>query len=361
LSKRIHADRDTAPSRGPSMPASSQSRTAIGLYHMSPNIPESGACPIRSEPAHESGKGGISAITLSPFIVAFLYLAYWQIAPRIPASSIGAIAISTIIALALGIWLPAQLGFKLRLSPGWVLVNLLAAAAFTLPVVLSVVVRHRIPSPWVVMLYVPGLPFLGLIWLAASLGALLSFLVRGANMIPPIAAVLALVDIWTVLLGGPVQRLMQSDDPTAHAVSRVLTVPLATPKQPRGATPMQGSVGFADFLFVAFFAAAIGRFSPDRRTYLRTLLGLIVVLSAYMLVVLFKEVNLPALVPMAVTMIAVHWRLFHYERSELYAMVYAALFIALIAAGLWFFGRQHSDPKADASTSIRFAPAASPV
>lgn len=288
----------------------------------------------------------LSAITLSPFAVALIYLAYWQIAPRIPVSSIGAIAVSTIISLALGIWLPAQMGHKLRSAPGWALGNLVVAATVALPVVVAVVFRHRIPAPWSLMVYVPGLPFLALIWLAGSLGALLSFMVRGANMIPPIAAVLAFVDIWTVF-GGPVQKLMQSDDPTAHAVSRVLTVPLATPKQPRGATPMQGRVGFADFLFVAFFAAAIGRFAPDRRTHSRTLLGLVWVLSVYMLVVLLSGINLPALVPMAVTMIALHWRLFHYERSELYAMLYAALFIALIAVGFWFFNRQH-DQREDA-------------
>lgn len=279
---------------------------------------------------------------VSPSLVALAYLAYWQIAPRIPATSVWAVAVSTIIALALGIWLPAQMGYKLRRSPKWALANLGVASAVILPVVLMVVFRQRVVAPWSLLLHVPGLPFLGLIWLAASLGALVSFLVRGANMIPPIAAVLALVDIWTVV-AGPVHSLMHSDDPTARSVSRVMTVPLAAPKQPPGATPMQGSVGFADFLFVAFFAAAIGRFVPSRRTYLRTLYGLIVVLSIYMLVVLFRDVNLPALVPMAVTMIAVHWRLFHYERSELYAMLYAALFIALIAIGFWYLGRRHTE------------------
>jgi hypothetical protein len=46
-------------------------------------------------------------------------------------------------------------------------------------------------------------------------------------------------------------------------------------------------------------------------------------------------------------MIALHWRQFHYERSELYALLYAALFIALIAAGFWYFGRQRDASPAD--------------
>lgn len=289
---------------------------------------------------------GEQARRLAPILIGLAYLAFWQIAPRIPTGSIGAVIVSTVIALVLAIWLPARFGYNLRRSPAWAVANAVVAAAVIVPLQVMVVTRHRIILPWELIGYIPGLPFLALIWLAASLGVLLSFLVRGANMIPPIAAVLALVDIWTVLLGGPVQKIMQSENPTARAVTQVMTVPLPAPRQRTGAAPINGSVGFADFLFIAFFVASIGRFVPSRSAYLRTLYGLIVVLSVYMLAVLFLGLNLPALVPMAVTMLALHWRHFHYERSELYALLYASLFIALIAAGFWYFGRQR-EPAAE--------------
>jgi hypothetical protein len=299
------------------------------------------------------------AFILSPFLVALIYLAYWQIVPRVPASSIGAIAFSTVLSLALGIWLPAQLGYKLRESPKLAAANLAAATLVALPIIGMALLRGRIVFPWSLVVAIPGLPFAVIIWLAGSAGALLSFLVRGANMIPPIAAVLALVDIWTVLLGGPVQRIMESDNPAARTATRVMTVPLAAPSPPRGAAPMQTSGGFADFLFVAFFTAAIGRFSSGRRTYWRTVYGLVAVLSLYMLVVLFTGVNLPALVPMAVAMIALHWRQFHYERSELYALLYAALFIALIAAGFWYLGRQRDAAPSEGPAAFLSVSAAS--
>jgi hypothetical protein len=311
-------------------------------------MPCESECPAGSKPQ----RAPWSILSFPPLFVALIYLAFWQIAPRIPLSSIGAVAVSTIISLALGIWLPAQLGYKLRDSPKMALANLGCTVLVAMPIMAMAVLRHRIVFPWSVVVAVPGLPFAAIIWFAGSAGALLSFLVRGANMIPPIAAVLALVDIWTVLFNGPVQRMMMSDSPTAHSVTAVMTVPLATTRQAEGARPMGGLIGFADFLFVAFFTAAIGRFAGDRRTYLRSLYGLIGVLSAYMLVVMFREISLPALVPIAVTMIALHWRQFHYERSELYALVYAALFIALIAAGFWYFGRQHDAAPTDGPAAL---------
>jgi len=206
---------------------------------------------------------------------------------------------------------------------------------------IMVVTGHRISPPWTMLRYMPGLAFLALIWLASSFGVLLSKIVRGANMIPPVAAVLALVDIWTVLLGGPVQKIMQSTNPTARAVTQVMNVPLPTPPQNKTATPINGTVGFADFVFIAFFVAAICRYVPGKKAYYRTLYGMIGILCVYMLIVLFRELSLPALAPMAVVMLVIHWRHFHYDRSELFALMYAGVFILLIAAGFWYFGRSH--------------------
>ena len=47
-------------------------------------------------------------------------------------------------------------------------------------------------------------------------------------------------------------------------------------------------------------------------------------LSAYMLLVHFSGLSLPALLPLAVVMLALHWRYFQYSRSEVFALLYAA-------------------------------------
>jgi hypothetical protein len=288
-------------------------------------------------------------------LVGVAYLGFWQIAPRLPTDSIGAIIVSTVISVALVIWFTAAFAHVVR-RPAALALNALGAVCSIGLVALVLTAgrgNHASASGLAALvLHVWGLQEILIVWLAASVGAMLSLLLRGANMIPPVAAVLALVDIWTVLLGGPVQQALNSNNPATQAVTNALTVRQPTPQASHnGAMPIDIRVGFADFLFIAFFFAAIGRFAPSRASYVRTLWALVAVLVAYMLVVMWKEWNLPALVPMAVVMIAVHWRSFHYERSELYALLYAALFIGLILGLFWYFGRRTSPSAASGQTT----------
>ena len=175
--------------------------------------------------------------------------------------------------------------------------------------------------------FLPGVTNLLLIWFAASIGGALSYLLSDVNLILPVSIALAFVDIWTVLLGGPVQKALQSPSPVAHAVRHTLLVKTA-PKLP--IFQQLPSIGFADYLFIAFFVAAICRFSPNQRTYSLTVKALIITLCAYMGFTIFFNVNLPALVPMAVVMIGLHWKSFRYSRSEAFAMLYAVIMVLLI-------------------------------
>ncbi|MEP6756204.1 MAG: hypothetical protein ABJA67_11940 [Chthonomonadales bacterium] len=278
-------------------------------------------------------------------IIGLLYLLFWQVAPRIHSVALGTVLLSTLISLALVILVAAETG-RICVTTRTAVISLMISGGLILPLRFLVAANSKFtPLPWSLLLHVPGLPDLLFIWFAGSLGALLSRMLRSTNLIPPVAAVLALVDIWTVLLGGPVQKIMQSQNPAAQAVTRAMTVKLPAPSPPAGAEPMSTQVGFADFLFVAFFSAAITRFVGSRRVYLRMCWVMVVVLGLYMIVVFVFGWNLPALVPMSVVMLALHWRYFHYDRSEAFAMLYAGLFIAAIACGFWYFSRHSEDAK----------------
>lgn len=285
------------------------------------------------------GGGGWAA----PFGAGALYLVFCYVAPRVRTNSTGAMLVSTILSLALVICFAALLARQLR-TPRTILVSGILAAVIAIP--LRVLLISGSPMAFGLHARVPGLLDILFIWLAVSLGAALSRILRGANLIPPVAAVLALVDVWTVMLGGPVQHLMQSSHPAAQAVTRFATVQLPSPR-PHGAAPMSAVVGFADFLFVAFFVAAMYRLAPGGATFRRTVVGLVVVLCAYMLVVFQTGWALPALLPMAITMIALHWRHFHYDRSEAFALLYAAVFIVLILAGFWYYSSRLTPPPHD--------------
>lgn len=290
---------------------------------------------------------------VGPVAVAIVWLAFWQVAPRLRADSVGAVIISTVVSLSLIVWFVAQVARALRTARAIVL-NGILAAGFVLPLRIMAG-SGRIIAPWNILPHIPGLPDLLFVWFAACIGTSLSRLLRGANMIPPVAAVLALVDTWTVLLGGPVQRIMQSANPMARAITKAMTVTLPGPRA--GASPIQIStiVGFADFLFIAFFIAAVVRFVELSGAYRSTTRATIAVLSIYMIVINFTGWSLPALVPLAVVMIALHWRHFHYDRSEAFALLYAVLFIVVIAAGFWFLGRSPRPTQDAPRAAVTFA------
>jgi hypothetical protein len=114
-------------------------------------------------------------------------------------------------------------------------------------------------------------------------------------------------------------------------------------------------VGFADFLFTAFFIAAICRFVTARSPYAKTVITLITALCLYMCIVLYFDLSLPALVPMALVMLALHWKNFQYSRSEIFALIYAALIIGVVVGLFWFFGRSRKPEEPNRAS--RLAPA----
>jgi hypothetical protein len=280
--------------------------------------------------------------TIRPILIGLAYLALWQVAPRLRTDSEGAVLTSTLLALAISVWFAASAARAIQTTKE-IAANAILSGMLVIPMRAFAGARMGVP-PWNYLQHFPGLSELLFFWFAVSVGVGLSRLLKGANMIPPVAAVLALVDIWTVLLGGPVKRIMESPNPVAQAVTQAMTAQM--PSIRIGAAPYRPSsmVGFADFVFIAFFVAAVCKFVQLQGTYKRTLIGLIAVLCAYMPLVHFFDWNLPALVPMGVLMIGLHWRHFHYERSEAFALLYAGVFIAMIALGFWYFGRRTQGP-----------------
>lgn len=262
------------------------------------------------------------------------YLIYWQAAPRVRDERIGTVVLSTLVSLVLVVVLSASYGRAVRSLRAALALTVCATVA-AVPLRLMVAMGKPV-APWSWLLSVAGLADLAFIALGAGLGILLSRLIRSANMVPPVAAVLALVDVWTVTLGGPVHQIMESEAPAAQRVAEAMTVKL--PTTTAGAAPI-AVVGFADFLFIAFFVAAMCRFAGEREGFVRTVWPLSVVLGLYMLVVLITGWRMPALVPMAVVVVAAHWRRFRYSRSEAFALLYAAILVAAIVGAGAFLRR----------------------
>ncbi len=271
----------------------------------------------------------------SAAIYSIAYLLFWQVAPRVRDERLVTVIVATILSLVLVVLVTASAARAMRSVPSALGIAAVSAACI-LPLRVLYAMGTLVP-PWSWMLLVPGLPELVFILFGAAIGVLLSRLMRSANMVPPAAAALAIVDMWTVLLGGPVQQLMTSQTATAQKVTQAMTVRLPAPTS--GAAPI-AVVGFADFVFMAFFVAAMCRFVGDTAGYGRTVRPLALVLALYMLLVLLTGWSLPALVPMALVVLAVHRRSFRYERHERFALLYAGLLlVAMMAASVWLMRR----------------------
>ena len=282
--------------------------------------------------------------------VAF-YLLFWQVALRIPIIHPFYLATLSLCSLTMVLFLTVWFARTLK-YPIWIVGSLALSLVVTLPSVLIPMLSSNLPPTLVPMVgrifyfyrdifrLFPGLQGLMLIWLAVSVGAALSRLIRETKMLLPIAIVLALVDLYVVFGGGLVTQANSGKSVVAQQAMKSLTVPL-TPKirTAKGViSPPPLAVGFADFLFTSLFFACFVRFRiPARKTFF----WLCGTLCLYLLVVQIFKVDLPALVPIAAVVIGRNWRLFQYTPQERRDLLIAGLVAAVAMGALLFASRRH--------------------
>ncbi len=278
--------------------------------------------------------------------VALVCLLFWQIALHIHVNSALAVWTTTLLYLPLTLLFTVLTARALR-STAALTLNLLLSALLALPSVMIPILAVRFPNwgGWQaltpllrlyfrVLMPLPGLQGLVMVWLASSVGAWLSRIVREVKILLPMAVALACVDLYVVFGGGLVTQAHSGRAPVAKAAMQALTIKMPTVHPTGGVAPMQFAVGFADYLFVALFFACFARFALPLRNTFVVLCG---TLMGYMLLVGLTGLDLPALVPIAIVVIGTNWREFRYERSEAFALLYAGLIVAALAGGFYFF------------------------
>jgi hypothetical protein len=277
---------------------------------------------------------------------ALLYLVIFRVSTFLPTTATSIVFV-TLVAMVMVLVFTVRVARAIR-TPAALGVNFLLTAIFVLPLIAFPIVYSQTAawSGWQMVgpvygryfrlvRHVMGLKELLLMWFAACIGVGISRLVREMKMLLPIASVLALVDIYAVLGGGIVHQAITGKSPLARTAMNALTVQLPSTKAEAGSAPIPLLIGFADFLFIALFFACFRRFGvPAWRTFV----ALCAVLSIYMAVVAYTDIALPALVPIAVVIIGMNLRQFRYERSEAFALLYAALLLLGIGGAFWFLG-----------------------
>lgn len=220
----------------------------------------------------------------------------------------------------------------------WTLIAALAG------VVIGLVIQFGLPAlsraPWMDLLSASVGPA-GLITWSASLGALVGRLIRDYNMLLPISVFLMGFDFFLVLTPAGITQAVLGAAPEmvaqmAYTTPAVRTEVTEAPLQPFAL------IGPADFLFFSMFLVTLNRFGGRAKA---TFFWVLPVLAAYLLVVLlfghlsfgpFSLAALPALVPMAIVVLAVNWNTFKLSKDEkLSLMVVIVLVMALIAGSFW--------------------------
>ncbi|HHX39417.1 MAG TPA: hypothetical protein GX715_05580 [Armatimonadetes bacterium] len=160
-----------------------------------------------------------------------------------------------------------------------------------------------------------------LIAAAIALGQALAALFREPNLLVPAAIAAAVIDYWGVYYGTTRAVIEQHSEWVPK-----LSVHVPVPTSP-GLPDLSLGIGLGDFVFLTLFLASARRFGlRERRTFWLSFLFLV---SAMSVVLLFDR-NVPALVPMSAAFLLANAGRFRFQRSELRAMLYAALILAVV-------------------------------
>ncbi len=167
-----------------------------------------------------------------------------------------------------------------------------------------------------------------MIFAASAFGYIVSLILRHPNIVLPVGALAAYIDVWTVLVG-PTSRALEKIPHVVSAVSVSL---------PDTASSLTGfgsiaTIGPADFIFLGMFFGAVYRLkmNPARTFWLivpALTLGMLSVITG------FPPMGLPALVLMGPVVIIANYRHFRLSRDEYIAIGVAAVFLAIVTIGL---------------------------
>jgi hypothetical protein len=164
---------------------------------------------------------------------------------------------------------------------------------------------------------------------ALLLGSSISGLIRHANLLPPVAIVLTIVDIWTVWLGGFVARIQQKAQEGVVIAQRVIEA--ATVKMPTVATAQYAHVGIpvigiGDLFFAAFLFALLWKFGLNARSAF--FLSVVFVIFGLMLAQLpFVPFGVPGLPFIVLAILLPNLKSFRYTPEEKKALLIGAIFL----------------------------------
>lgn len=197
---------------------------------------------------------------------------------------------------------------------------------------------NRRPELWQVFggRQIRTLTDLSLIMAATWGGVLVSHLIKSRNLLGPICAMIALIDIWGVLFGGIVSQLMNNPMTKAASQNALAGVP-----QLGGATAGAASryavslpyIGAGDYLFLGLLFAVLVRLGMNWRGAVQLTYPLV---AGALLAIALGAPFLPGLLFIGAGVALPNLRYFKFSREENFALLYASGFVILLTGALYF-------------------------
>ena len=279
--------------------------------------------------------------------------------------------VGAVVLFALGIarreWsLPLTLlGFALSVA-AWLLVQ-----NGLLPLVASGLHRGVKPSVAQILGFTSAVTSQDMALLCAATfgGVSLARMIRTPNMLGPIGAIIAIIDIWGVLFGGPISQILNSKAAapvTKAAMTSGPQIGAIGAARPEFSIPLP-QIGVGDFLFLALLLGIIVIHRMNWRTpawttwllvsgALLSIIWLPVLGDALKIPVLSNGFPLPGLLFIGAGAVLPNLKYFTYTRDEKFALLWAGVLVLVMTVGI-HFGLQHmlagldSKPAAKAATA----------
>ncbi len=172
-------------------------------------------------------------------------------------------------------------------------------------------------------------------------GVSLSRMIRTPNMLGPIGGIIAVIDIWGVLFGGPVSKIMASEAAkpvTQAAMTSGPQIGAVGAARPEFAIPLP-QIGVGDFLFLALLLGIIVIHRMNWRTPAWTIWLLV---SGALLSITFLPFfpALPGLLFIGAGAVLPNLKYFTYTRDEKFALLWAGVLVLVMTVGI-HFGLRH--------------------
>lgn len=332
-----------------------------------------GAIAAPHQTPHSSAPVASAAfpITAAPLFWLALLLAMGLLVPFVPVPSRGAAifgaVLLTVIYVVAVVLLAAhltRLRLPLRDTLWWFALALAAWGALqfgALPIVgeLFGALRAEETQPETAQLLlavtVRTLADIALLSAAMLGGSLVARLIKSPNMLGPVCAIVALIDIWGVLFGGIVSQLMdKAPQVAATAMASMPTAGSAAPAS-RYVIPLP-DIGAGDYLFLGLLFAALHgngmNWQGAVKLTVPLMIGALLVVSGVLQLALIlvggpaipPAPAMPGLLFIGLGVALPNLKFFQFTREEKFALLYAGVFVVVLTVAL-FFGVTNMLPK----------------